>query len=159
MVREVINLYEESNVLMHIGKGHDDNPPGRGSGRYPFGSGDRPFQRISSGELSDQKLEDLIRRAPASEILKYEDVLSVDELNKALTRINYQARLKEYSSNEKSDFWKKSDNFFTKLGKVNNYYRTGAAFYQNVIQVYRYLVAMSKLRKEQEQKKKEQKKK
>lgn len=25
--------------LEHYGKGHDDNPPGRGSGRYPFGSG------------------------------------------------------------------------------------------------------------------------
>lgn len=28
-----------SNYLMHYGKGHDDNPPGRGSGRYPWGSG------------------------------------------------------------------------------------------------------------------------
>jgi hypothetical protein len=24
--------------LMHYGKGHDDNPPGRGSGRYAWGS-------------------------------------------------------------------------------------------------------------------------
>lgn len=31
--------------LAHSGKGHDDNPPGRGSGRYPYGSGKRPFQR------------------------------------------------------------------------------------------------------------------
>ena len=30
--------------LMHYGKGHDDAPPGRGSGRYPFGSGERPHQ-------------------------------------------------------------------------------------------------------------------
>lgn len=27
------------NDLFHVGKGHDDNPPGRGSGRYPWGSG------------------------------------------------------------------------------------------------------------------------
>lgn len=32
------------NDLLHVGKGHDDNPPGRGSGRYPYGSGERPFQ-------------------------------------------------------------------------------------------------------------------
>jgi hypothetical protein len=23
--------------LLHFGKGHDDNPPGRGSGRYAWG--------------------------------------------------------------------------------------------------------------------------
>lgn len=31
--------------LMHYGVGPDDNPPGRGSGRYPKGSGERPYQR------------------------------------------------------------------------------------------------------------------
>jgi hypothetical protein len=29
----------KSNDLMHYGKGHDDNPPGRGSGRWAWGSG------------------------------------------------------------------------------------------------------------------------
>ena len=33
-----------SEFLIHYGKGHDDNPPGRGSGRYPYGSGKRPHQ-------------------------------------------------------------------------------------------------------------------
>lgn len=33
-----------SNYLEHYGKGHDDNPPGRGSGRYPYGSGKNPKQ-------------------------------------------------------------------------------------------------------------------
>jgi hypothetical protein len=27
--------------LLHFGKGHDDNPPGRGSGRYAWGSGEK----------------------------------------------------------------------------------------------------------------------
>lgn len=31
--------------LMHYGVAHDENPPGPGSGRYPFGSGDRMLQR------------------------------------------------------------------------------------------------------------------
>ena len=30
--------------LMHIGKAHDEDPPGRGSGRYAWGSGDNPGQ-------------------------------------------------------------------------------------------------------------------
>lgn len=29
---------------MHSGKAHDENPPGRGSGRYPWGSGNRQHQ-------------------------------------------------------------------------------------------------------------------
>lgn len=28
-----------NNDILHFGKGHDDNPPGRGSGRFPWGSG------------------------------------------------------------------------------------------------------------------------
>ena len=30
--------------ISHIGVGHDEDPPGRGSGRYPYGSGNRPNQ-------------------------------------------------------------------------------------------------------------------
>lgn len=30
--------------IAHTGVGHDDGPPGRGSGRYPYGSGERPMQ-------------------------------------------------------------------------------------------------------------------
>lgn len=37
---------------MHEGVAHDENPPGRGSGRYPFGSGDRPHQH--SWDLKDR---------------------------------------------------------------------------------------------------------
>lgn len=35
--------------LYHSGLGHDDNPPGRGSGRYPWGSGKRPYQTLKKG--------------------------------------------------------------------------------------------------------------
>ena len=37
---------------MHEGVAHDENPPGRGSGRYPFGSGNRPHQH--SWDLKDR---------------------------------------------------------------------------------------------------------
>ena len=42
-VEKINKLYSDS--LFHFGVGHDANPPGRGSGRYEFGSGDRIFQR------------------------------------------------------------------------------------------------------------------
>ena len=33
------------NIICHEGVGHLDNPPGRGSGRYAWGSGENPYQR------------------------------------------------------------------------------------------------------------------
>ena len=49
-VDELVELYNSDEVkvddsLMHYGVGHLDDPPGPGSGRYPFGSGDRSLQR------------------------------------------------------------------------------------------------------------------
>lgn len=38
-------MEEKNDILIHDGVAHDDNPPGRGSGRYPWGSGDKAFQR------------------------------------------------------------------------------------------------------------------
>lgn len=35
---------DDNDILIHYGKAHDDSPPGRGSGRYAFGSGNRPHQ-------------------------------------------------------------------------------------------------------------------
>lgn len=37
--------------LAHIGVGADDNPPGRGSGRYPKGSGKNPNQHLAIGDF------------------------------------------------------------------------------------------------------------
>ena len=36
---------------MHVGVGHDDDPPGRGSGRYAFGSGELAYQRLKPYDL------------------------------------------------------------------------------------------------------------
>lgn len=39
-------MEEQMDILIeHSGVAHDENPPGRGSGRYPWGGGDKPFQR------------------------------------------------------------------------------------------------------------------
>ena len=43
--------------LAHHGVGHDDNPPGRGSGRFAFGSGENPLQHDTSilGIVADMR--------------------------------------------------------------------------------------------------------
>ena len=33
-----------NNDILHTGVAHDENPPGRGSGRYAWGSGENPGQ-------------------------------------------------------------------------------------------------------------------
>lgn len=41
-----------SDYLMHEGRAHDENPPGRGSGRLPWGSGENPYQHLENGSLN-----------------------------------------------------------------------------------------------------------
>lgn len=41
------------NDLLHYGKGHDDNPPGRGSGRYPYGSSNNEKKSTSRTKKID----------------------------------------------------------------------------------------------------------
>lgn len=53
---DILSYYgiaEELEFLMHYGVGPDDNPPGRGSGRFPKGSGDNPNQHVGR-EFYDQ---------------------------------------------------------------------------------------------------------
>lgn len=59
----------ESNELYHYGVGADDNPPGRGSGRYPKGSGENPnqhegwslnkYRELKANGLSDTEISRL----------------------------------------------------------------------------------------------------
>lgn len=44
-------------VIMHSGVGHDDDPPGRGSGRYPYGSGARPNQDQEPAKISKNLID------------------------------------------------------------------------------------------------------
>lgn len=42
------------NYLIHYGVGHDDNPPGIGSGRFPFGSGENPGQHLETKTINER---------------------------------------------------------------------------------------------------------
>lgn len=44
-------------ILMHFGVAHDANPPGRGSGRYGYGTGERIYQRENTEYARIQKLK------------------------------------------------------------------------------------------------------
>jgi len=53
MCKQEITRYNYfENQLAHEGVAHDENPPGRGSGRYPFGSGKNPYQHTTVGDFN-----------------------------------------------------------------------------------------------------------
>ena len=56
MLESIFEANEEALYLMHHGVAHDEDPPGRGSGRYGFGTGDNPFQRDTSLAANVHKL-------------------------------------------------------------------------------------------------------
>ena len=67
-----IDTFDEVDFLMHFGVGATDNPPGRGSGRYPKGSGEDAYQhagdfftrvkrmRQEHPEMSDNEIAPLV---------------------------------------------------------------------------------------------------
>lgn len=43
--------------LIHVGVGHDDDPPGRGSGRFGYGTGENPLQHEESLKARNSQLK------------------------------------------------------------------------------------------------------
>lgn len=53
--------------IVHSGKGHDDNPPGRGSGRYAWGSGKKgQKKKIKMDQLLDRSIKKGKDKSPVS---------------------------------------------------------------------------------------------
>lgn len=51
-------MFIENDYLVHEGVAHDENPPGRGSGRFGWGTGDNPYQRQAFGVPMIKELYD-----------------------------------------------------------------------------------------------------
>lgn len=98
-------MYEiKNNEILHYGLGHDDNPPGRGSGRYAYGSGEDPKQDKKK-YYADEKAANEAKRnrakavkaaesGNAREVNKYKEYLSEAELQKAIKRLNTEKTLR-----------------------------------------------------------------
>lgn len=63
----------EEELLMHYGVGPDDNPPGRGSGRYPVGSGENPYQREDLYSAYNRLKKEGLKEKEIAEQLKIYD--------------------------------------------------------------------------------------
>lgn len=153
MINNLVTM-DPSSDLIHIGKK-------RRSGRYPWGSGERPyqgegpsFQKRKRGLLSfgkkkkeaqlspiDQKLREAeyerakrkaIKSGTATEVLMFKDSLSVKEMNDAINRITAERKLKEFSQKEKDDGWNAMNNAMKKVGDVKNWGQTVIDIYNMV---------------------------
>lgn len=95
-----------SDYLEHYGKGHDDNPPGRGSGRYPWGSGKRPKQ--SEEDLKNNIREHYRKNSKNANIEKgYQKrrfrTVGLDTTNPNYDLLKAGSTLKRYSSKDSED--------------------------------------------------------
>ena len=81
----IINVYESNDeVLQHFGVGHDDDPPGRGSGRYEFGSGENPGQH-GIGSLKSWKSSLLKQGYTEVEAAKMMGFKNTNDMRKAIS--------------------------------------------------------------------------
>ena len=65
---EILSYYGIANdiALAHVGVAHDENPPGRGSGRFAFGSGENSYQHLDQAWLD--KYKDLISKMSEKDV-------------------------------------------------------------------------------------------
>jgi hypothetical protein len=74
------------NYLVHYG-----TP--KHSGRYPWGSGNRPYQSEENSATYAEKKAQALKSGSAKEILQYKGDLTNQELQTALSRLNLEKQL------------------------------------------------------------------
>lgn len=138
------NLLPTGGDILHFGKGHDDNPPGRGSGRFAFGTGKRPKQHVSIGKpKTEEQKSKILRSANPRKVLAIQNQLSTDELQDAANRIRLNAEINGYILKEGSNKWKKIEAGMNKLDNVAKWSGTGIKLYNNFASAYNSLSSVS----------------
>lgn len=96
------SLANDIDILQHEGVAHDNNPPGRGSGRYAYGSGKNSYQRIGR-EFYDRYCELSKQGLSESEIAKElgcldeKGVPSTGRLRQMRTVAKNRVRIEDYN--------------------------------------------------------------
>lgn len=74
------------NFLSHVGVAHDENPPGRGSGRYEWGTGENPEQHLENMSLGKKKAALLKKGYSEKDVAFMLGYSSTTQLRNAITR-------------------------------------------------------------------------
>lgn len=140
----------------------------RRSGRYPYGSGNRPFQGEPRGKKRKNKESDrrkqeeeaskksityskkefqskeekkkfLDTASNATEVLQYRDQLTQKELQDALDRVKTIRELSGISKKEIDAAWDAIDDAVKKVGKVKNWAKTGVESFEVIQSIIKLL--------------------
>lgn len=143
---------------------------GPGSGRYPLGSGDRPYQKFEKGRkktsgisgyisskimekkiVSDKKRiqeqekliadkERVLRSGRATEVKRYKGQLSRQELQEVYGRLNLEQKIDEMSSTEILDNQKIINAVMNNIKKTTEWIAAGAVSYNTLASIYNSMV-------------------
>lgn len=132
-------------VLSHSGVGYRDNPPGRGSGRYPWGSGKRPHQSLKKkqavkkaqetrarNKAAREKKQQVISEPMAREVLKYVPELTNKELDDIINRINKVNTLNELAHKDRMRALYAIDKAMDAMGSFNMWTVTMLNTHRNI---------------------------
>lgn len=142
-------LYPTERDILHFGKGHDDNPPGRGSGRFAFGSGKRPKQHINEKEQKKEPKtkEEIIRSSKAGDILSIQSELSTNELQDAANRCRLNEELKGYNAKQVRTKWDKMNDRMNKFNDIVRWSKYGAEAWNVFAATYNAAISSDKSKK------------
>lgn len=147
---------------------------GPGSGRYPLGSGDRPYQKFEgsrrrssgiSGYISAKRKEKnlakeiqrkqevekhnadkdrVLKSGTASEVSKYRGELTRQELQDVYNRLNFERMIDQMSTSEKVTNKQRIDKVVSNIKKTTGWIAEGAAAYNILASVYNSMIDDSK---------------
>lgn len=135
----------------------------RRSGRYPYGSGERPFQGIShpfrritansaqkkaarirakkkAEEEAKRRHEEnkgkILRAGRASEVLQYQGELTNQELQEVVTRLRLEGDLRKYSKAEVESGIAKVDEIMKTVKTGTEWVKIGTDAYNSLAEIY-----------------------
>lgn len=138
----------------------------RKSGRYPFGSGERPYQSVNGGgvisgyfrerarkkkeaaaakagaqqtrtaEQESAEKDRILREGSATEVMSLRGKVTNQELQQAVTRLNLEAQLKNMSAKEFQSTMSKIDNVMKDVKMGAEWAKIGIDTYNTMAKIY-----------------------
>lgn len=130
----------------------------RRSGRYPWGSGKRPFQsgggptntKKSKKQLAAEKAkatraknkaheeekQRVLREGNATEVLQFKSELTTKEMEDALKRIDVVSQLESFSKKEIKTYMNKIDDAMQGVKTATNWIKIGTDTYNTLAKLY-----------------------